>query len=90
MNFQFDKRKSLSNQQKHGINFVEAQAVWGDPDRLVIPARTVDEPRYMIVGRMQGITWSGIFTIRGDNIRIISVRQTRKEEVDLYESERVG
>jgi len=90
MNFQFDKRKSLSNQQKHGINFVEAQAVWGDPDRLVIPARTVDEPRYMIIGRMRGITWSGIFTIRGDNIRIISVRRSRKEEVELYESERVG
>jgi uncharacterized DUF497 family protein len=89
MPFEFDRRKSLSNKSKHGIDFIEAQALWDDPDRLVIPARTVDEPRVMIIGYLAGTVWSGIFTIRDENIRIISVRRSRKEENELYESERI-
>jgi uncharacterized DUF497 family protein len=89
MPFEFDRRKSLSNKSKHGIDFIEAQALWDDPDRLVIPARTVDEPRVMMIGYLAGTVWSGIFTIRDENIRIISVRRSRKEENELYESERI-
>ena len=89
MPFEFDRRKSLSNKSKHGIDFIEAQALWDDLDRLVIPARTVNEPRFMIIGHIAGTVWSGIFTIRDEYIRIISVRRSRKEEVELYESERI-
>jgi uncharacterized DUF497 family protein len=89
MPFEFDRRKSLNNKNKHGIDFIEAQALWDDPDRLVIPARTVDEPRLMIIGHLTGTIWSGVFTIRDENIRIISVRRSRKEEIELYESERI-
>jgi uncharacterized DUF497 family protein len=53
-----------------------------DPE---IPARTSDEPRFLVIGRISGRHWSGVITYRGDKIRIISVRRTRKEEVDLYE-----
>jgi len=77
----------LGNKKKHGIDFVKAQVLWEDPDRLVIQARTTDEPRFMIIGRIAGVAWSGIFTMRGDKIRIIFVRRSRKEEVKLYESE---
>ena len=86
MEFAFDKRKSESNKKKHGIDFTEAQALWDDPDLLEIPARTMDEPRFLIVGRIKKTHWSGIITLRGERIRIISVRRSRKEEVDLYES----
>jgi len=86
MEFEFDKRKSESNKKKHGIDFTEAQALWDDPDLLEIPARTTDEPRFLIVGRIAKTHWSGITTLRGERIRIISVRRSRKEEVDLYES----
>ena len=86
MEFEFDKRKSESNKKKHGIDFTEAQALWDDPDLLEIPARTTDEPRFLIVGRIKKTHWSGIVTWRGGRIRIISVRRSRKEEVDLYES----
>ena len=89
MAFDFDRRKSLSNKNKHGIDFTEARALWDDPDRLVIPARTVDEPRFMIIGSVAGTVWSGIFAIRDENLRIISVRRSRKEEIELYESERI-
>jgi uncharacterized DUF497 family protein len=86
MEFEFDSRKSRSNEKKHGIDFVEAQALWDDPDLMVIPARTTDEPRFLMIGRIERNHWSGIITIRDDRIRIISVRRSRKEEIEIYES----
>jgi uncharacterized DUF497 family protein len=88
MKFEFDPNKSESNKRKHGIDFVEAQTLWDDPDLIEIPARTVDEPRYLVIGNISGRLWSGIITYRSDSeiIRIISVRPSRKEEVQLYES----
>jgi uncharacterized DUF497 family protein len=37
MRFEFDAAKSAANKLKHGIDFVEAQALWADPDRLETP-----------------------------------------------------
>ena len=86
MNFEFDRKKSRANEKKHGIDFVEAQALWEDPDLLEIPARTTDEPGFLVVGKIAGKYWSVIITYRGENIRIISVRRSRDEEIELYES----
>ncbi len=86
MDFEFDPEKSDGNKQKHGIDFIEAQALWDDPDLIEIPARTTDEPRFLVVGKIGGKHWSGIITYRGENIRIISVRRSRLEEVEIYES----
>ena len=84
--FEFDERKSQANLEKHGIDFIEAQELWTDPYFVEIPATTSDEPRFLIIGRIRGKHWSAIFTPRNDNIRIISVRRSRKEEVAIYES----
>ncbi len=86
MNFEFDEQKSVSNQLKHGIDFIEAQQLWEDPERIEIRARTSDEPRIMIIGRINQAVWTGIYTIRNHNIRIISVRKARKDEKEIYES----
>ena len=86
MKFEFDKRKSNTNKKKHGLDFIEAQALWDDPDLLEIPARTDDEPRYLVIGKIGKKHWSGVITYREDNIRIISVRRSRAEEVEIYES----
>ena len=86
MDFEFDPKKSEKNMQKHGIDFFQAQALWDDPELLEIPARTEDEPRFLVVGKIRGKHWAGIITYRGEKIRIISVRRAREEEVELYES----
>ena len=86
MPFEFDAQKSRANQEKHGIDFIQAQELWRDPDLLEIPARTEDEPRFLVIGRLQGKHWSAVITYRGKHIRIISVRRSRPEEVALYES----
>jgi uncharacterized DUF497 family protein len=83
--FEFDLAKSDSNLVKHGIDFVEAQALWGDPMLLEIPAKTEDEPRFLVIGLIEGKHWSAVITYRGVNIRLISVRRARAEEVALYE-----
>ena len=85
MEFEFDPEKSHANKAKHGIDFVAAQILWNDSALLEIPARTTDEPRYLVIGRIDDKHWSGVITYRGDAIRIISVRRSRREEVRLYE-----
>jgi uncharacterized DUF497 family protein len=86
MEFQFDRRKSQTNKEKHGIDFVEAQALWKDPDRIEIPAVTIDEPRLIVIGKISDTHWSTIIIYRGEKIRIISVRRSRREEIEIYES----
>ena len=86
MEFEFDKRKSQINKKKHGIDFMEAQALWQDPDRIEIPARAIDEPRFVVIGKISDTHWSTIITYRGEKIRIISVRRSRREEIEIYES----
>jgi uncharacterized DUF497 family protein len=78
---------SDSNKQKHGIDLYEAQALWSDPDLIEIPVQTIDEPRYLVIGMIEDKHWAGAITYRGDKVRIISVRRSRKEEVEIYESE---
>ncbi len=85
MEFEFDPEKSYKNKKKHGVDFYEAQALWDDADMIEIPARTADEPRFMVIARIAGVHWSGVITYRGHAVRIISVRRSRKEEIDLYE-----
>jgi uncharacterized DUF497 family protein len=84
--FEFDPHKSVTNQEKHGIDFTEAQRLWQDGMRVEVPARTVDEPRWLVIGRIDGKHWSAVVTYREQRTRIISVRRSRDEEVSIYES----
>lgn len=85
--FEFDEGKSKTNFEKHGIDFVQAQALWDDPDLLEVPAKIGDEPGFLVVGTIESKHWSAVVTYRNESIRIISVRRSRVEEVRLYESE---
>ena len=84
--FEFDVAKSESNRSKHGIDFVTAQGLWNDPMLLEIPAKTADEPRYLVIGIVDDKHWSAVITYRESRIRLISVRRARIEEVAIYES----
>ena len=72
--------------EKHGIDFVRSQALWEDLDLMVIPAHTTDEARSIAIGIIESLHWSAIFTYRDNRIRLISVRRSRREEIELYES----
>jgi uncharacterized protein len=85
MTFGFDQQKSFSNKEKHGIDFEEAQYLWLDPERMVIPARTLNELRCLMVAWFNGAFWCAVYTGRGDVVRIISVRKSRKNEKEIYQ-----
>jgi uncharacterized DUF497 family protein len=86
MTFEFDKQKSKRNKEKHGINFVETQRIWEDPEFVMIPARTIGESRYLLIGKYDNRIWSAIFILRNQKIRLVSVRRSRKNEEKIYRS----
>lgn len=86
IDFEFDEAKSQSNLQKHGIDFLSAQQLWGDARLLEIQAKCLDEPRFLVIGKIGERHWSAIITYRSGKIRLVSVRRSRIAEVALYES----
>lgn len=86
MEFEYDEAKNRANLAKHGIDFAAIQALWDDPRHVEIPARTEDESRSLVIGEIDGTTWSVVVTERGGRIRIISARRSRPQEVRIYEA----
>ena len=87
--FEFDRNKSLSNKEKHGINFETAIQLWKDPQRVEFKAKWVEEPRYLLIAVIKNQYWSAIFAKRINRIRIISVRRSRKNEKEIYNRLRI-
>ncbi len=87
MGFEYDQEKNTENRRKHGIDFEQAQSLWSDPMVVEIPARVTDESRWVVIGKISSRHWSAVITWRGENIRLISVRRSRDEEVAIYESQ---
>lgn len=86
MQFEFDSKKSESNKGKHGIDFVEAQEIWLDPDRVEIPAKQVDgESRFAVIGKVENEFWLAVITYRKTATRIISVRHPNRRQLKFYE-----
>ena len=84
--FEFDEAKSQANLDKQGIDFIAAQGLWKDPYLLEIRAKSEDEQRLLLIGKIGEKHWSAVVTYREARIRLISVRRSRKKEVELYES----
>jgi uncharacterized DUF497 family protein len=85
MRFEFDSAKSAANKAKHGIDFVEAQALWLDENRVERTARQTNEPRFQIIGQIAQTMWTATVTYRHENtIRLISVRRARSSEKAHY------
>ncbi|NOY48478.1 MAG: BrnT family toxin [Chlorobi bacterium] len=83
--FEYDDNKSTSNLKKHGIDFVEAQDLWIDSELIELRVKSEDEPHFLVIGIIDTKHWTAVITYRGNTIRIISVRRSRKKEVELYE-----
>ena len=84
--FEFDEQKSKTNKDKHGIDFKEAQVLWDEDNRIMIPAKNLDEVRFLLIAKKDDKHWSAIFTIRNRKVRIISVRRSRPKEIRIYEN----
>ena len=87
MAFEYHIEKSVANKAKHGIDFEEAQEIWRDENRLQVPAKNTNEPRYQVIGRIGEVIWSAFITYPYENIRIISVRRARPSEEASYRAD---
>ena len=85
MEFEYDPAKSTANEDKHGLNFEQAKALWLDDDRLVIPARSEGEPRWVMLAQRSGKVWAAFYTVLESRVRLISVRRARPNEKEIYE-----
>lgn len=85
MEFEYDPNKSHKNAEKHGIDFVEGQALWEDSGLVLLPSRYPEERRYLAIGRIGDLLWTVVFTERNERVRLISIRRSRHDERSLYE-----
>ena len=86
MIFEYDPAKSESNKLKHGIDFEEAKTLWDDENAYEFPTSAGNEQRFLIVGQIENVLWTAVFTYRGEQVRIISVRRSRFREVTEYDN----
>ena len=86
--FEYDLSKSKHNENKHHIDFEKAKALWADEDRITIPAKSETEPRFALLAQLDGQILAAFYTLRGDSIRVISVRRARENERQLYDGGR--
>jgi uncharacterized DUF497 family protein len=82
--YEWDPAKSASNKEKHGVDFTEAQAIWQDEHRITAQSQFTTESRQQTIGLIDSKLWAAVTTMRGDVIRIISVRRARKDEEERY------
>lgn len=84
--FVWDEAKSRANKSKHGLSFDAVHDFdWDDPV-IVDRSRHADgEKRYAAIGKLHNKLYTVIFTLRGDDIRIISLRRANDREEKIHE-----
>ena len=88
MKYQWDKNKSTSNLQKHGIEFADAVSVFSDELAITIPENRFDEERFVTIGTdIFGRISVIVFTWRSEEIRLISARLAERRERKQYEED---
>jgi uncharacterized protein len=81
--FEYDESKSKANKEKHGIDFEEAQTLWDGEYLIFKHIQINNEERFLLVGYLDKLCYVAVFTMREENIRIISVRRCRNNEKEL-------
>lgn len=86
VNFECDPAKAASNERKHGVPFEYCIRAFIDPKHVLIDtSRDQDRERRMkLVGSIEGLRFTVVFTMRGDIVRIISARRSNKAEEKAY------
>ena len=83
----FDPTKDASNRKKHGVSLTEGDGVLNDPLALTIEDfSSQGEQRFVSIGTNAfGSLRVVVYTLRGDDARIISVRKAEPKEIRTYE-----
>ena len=89
VSFEWDKSKSIKNEEKHGVSFKEAQSVFYDEGAVEFfdDNHSDDEDRFLLLGRSFNFRIIMVcHCVREDDskIRIISARKATKNELEFY------
>jgi uncharacterized DUF497 family protein len=85
MALEWDQNKNIINIKKHGIDFDDDDKIFENPILTKIDDRIeYKEKRWIGIGRLEKVTVVLIFTKRGKNIIIISIRKANKIERRIY------
>ena len=85
MEFEWDSDKNQKNQQKHGIGFDEASTVFNDDSSIEFDANRSGEYRVVRIGKTATkYILFVVYTMRGLVVRLISARQARRDERNIY------
>jgi uncharacterized protein len=89
--FEWFEQKAMTNVQKHGVTFEEAETVFSDRTQAhrQDPEHSIGEQRYICVGMsVQNRLLMVVYTERPGNVtRIISARKATKKEEEFYVQE---
>ena len=84
MEFEWDEAKRAANLAKHDTDFEAATSfLWADA--LIEPSPQGGEMRYAATGYIGQRLYQLVFTMRGERVRIISLRKAHRKEVEKYE-----
>ncbi|MCO5170047.1 MAG: BrnT family toxin [Planctomycetes bacterium] len=92
LRFEWDPRKAMANERKHGVTFLEASTVFADPLASTIPdpRHSDDEDRFVTLGASRSARLLVVsYTERGDTIRIVGARVATRRERKAYEEAEV-
>ncbi|MBD2496454.1 BrnT family toxin [Nostoc sp. FACHB-280] len=86
MAYQWDRDKAITNLRKHGINFADAVSVFSDDLAITITDERFEEERFISIGMDAfGRVLVVVYTLRNDEIRLISARKATSHEQQQYE-----
>lgn len=90
MEFEWNEDKSDACLTERGFDFAYVARVFLDPRRLVAPDDRLDygEPRFSVLGEIEGRVFVVVYTPRGRRFRLISARKANQREVQRYDRQR--
>jgi uncharacterized protein len=88
--YEWDEAKREANLKKHGLDFDDADIVYGNPNKITYAIADRGEARWLDIALVEsnGVVLALIYTVRGYNIRIISFRKASRRERRIYDNQR--
>ena len=82
-NYEWDDPKRESNLRKHGFDFNDAVRLF-DVWHNIARSEGYGEARWKVTAPFDGLWVTAVYTMRGDVVRIISMRSARNNEQHDY------
>jgi uncharacterized DUF497 family protein len=84
--FEWDAHKAATNMAKHGVAFEAIEALYADPERVIVDTsrHADDEPRFKLIAQIEGRLFTAVCTMRGAACRVISLRRANFPEERIY------